>query len=154
MSREIKYSWNLLDNFKTYISEHYLSEKYDCIVCIARGGMIPGVVSAHVLNIPLYVIKASRYNDRDRGEIEVEQISSDILKLRNNKILLVDDIFDEGITMTLMYNILKSKLHESNTIGKCIVIVSKRIRSELPSYVDTLEYISQDTWAIFPWEEK
>ena len=38
--------------------------KFDCIIAIGSGGLIPGVIIKNMLNIPLYVISVSSYNNK------------------------------------------------------------------------------------------
>lgn len=71
------------------------------IVCIARGGLIPGDILSRVLKAPLAVISVASYPD---GQTRQEKIvfSRDLTSarpLQREAILLVDDLTETGETM-------------------------------------------------------
>ena len=80
-------------------------KKYDKVVGIVRGGLIPGVCISHALNLPFETLK---WSTRDRPE-------SDIFNLTmrsDDRILLVDDICDSGKTLeTILDTFPKSNIH-------------------------------------------
>ena len=62
----------------------------DVIVGISRGGLIPGVMISHKLNIPFKPVHAST---RDFPHLE-----NYLPKSNNSKVLIVDEICDSGET--------------------------------------------------------
>jgi len=71
------------------------------IVCIARGGLIPGDILSRVFKAPLAVISVASYPD---GQTKQEKIvfSRDLTSarpLQHKSILLVDDLTESGETM-------------------------------------------------------
>ncbi len=71
------------------------NKKYDYVVGIKRGGLIPAVCLSHALNIPLYNLD---WSTRDWA---VQDIRNQVLQ-PESKILLVDDICDSGKTLTTL----------------------------------------------------
>ncbi len=73
----------------------------DCIlVGILMGGMIPMVRLAGMLrgNFAMDYCQVSRYRGAERGG-ELEWLQAPHLELSGQTVLLVDDIYDEGITL-------------------------------------------------------
>ena len=71
------------------------------IVCIARGGLIPGAILSYTLKVPLAVISVSSYPG---DKIKQEQVlfSRDLTTakpLLNKGVLVVDDLTESGLTL-------------------------------------------------------
>jgi hypoxanthine phosphoribosyltransferase len=68
--------------------------KFDYIIGIARGGLIPATVLAYRLKKPILLIE---WSYRDSG---IRNISSEVYEIiQSKKVLLVDDILDSGQTV-------------------------------------------------------
>lgn len=73
------------------------------IVCIARGGLIPGDILSRVLEVPLAVISVASYPDGQTCQEEIV-LSRDLTSaepLQRRKILLVDDLTESGKTLAI-----------------------------------------------------
>ena len=70
-------------------------EKFDYIVGVVRGGAIPAVILSHKLKVPLIAVE---WSTRDGGEKEHNCWIPEELLL-NKKVLIVDDIIDDGTTI-------------------------------------------------------
>lgn len=80
-------------------------KKYDKVVAIMRGGLIPGVCISHALNIPFETLK---WSTRDRPDADVFNLTM----RSEDRILLVDDICDSGKTLeTILDTFPKSDIH-------------------------------------------
>ena len=71
----------------------------DVIVGISRGGLIPGVMISHKLNIPFKPVHAST---RDFPHWE-----NYLPKANDSKVLIVDDICDSGETFERLSNYIR-----------------------------------------------
>ncbi|MFH0818831.1 MAG: phosphoribosyltransferase family protein [Patescibacteria group bacterium] len=71
------------------------------IICIARGGLIPGEIMARSLRLPLAVFFASSYADGSTrpAKIVFSKYISCLDELKKENILLVDDMADSGVTL-------------------------------------------------------
>jgi len=68
--------------------------KFDYIIGIARGGLIPATVLAYRFKKPILLIE---WSNRDSG---IKNISDEVYQIiQNHRILLVDDILDSGLTV-------------------------------------------------------
>ena len=80
------------------ICQNKLVAAADTIICIGRGGYVPGTYISHKLGINnVYTIVTKSYNeDNTRGEFQL--IQAPTLTDEDQKILVVDDIVDSGTT--------------------------------------------------------
>ncbi len=74
--------------------------EFQQVICIAKGGMLPGELIARTLGLPLAVLSVSSYPDGDQKQREV-MLSRDLTSakpLRRAGVILVDDLTDSGLT--------------------------------------------------------
>ena len=86
--------------------------KYDAIIAIAGGGLIPARLIRNYLNIPIYTVNIKFYNNKhEKNELpEVVQWLSEreISKLNGKNILIVDDLDDtRGTLLHILYSLNK-----------------------------------------------
>lgn len=100
---KVKITWDkYFDLLRQLIRKIQASDfKPKQIVCIARGGLIPGDILSRVLKAPLAVISVASYPD---GQMRQEKIvfSRDLTSakpLQRESILLVDDLTESGETL-------------------------------------------------------
>ena len=67
-------------------------KKYDLIMGIQRGGLIPGVHLSHVLGVPFNTLQWSNSGAK-------ESANPHLICNKGKNILLVDDICDSGVTL-------------------------------------------------------
>lgn len=89
----------VLDNMAEAITAD-LKDKNPLILCVVTGGIVP---TGHLLTrlcfpLQLDYIHATRYQGKTRGG-ELQWLKEPSISLEGRHILLVDDIFDEGITL-------------------------------------------------------
>lgn len=77
-----------------------LKDKDPLVLCVMTGGIIPVGHLATRLNFPLQLdyIHATRYRGETSGG-ELHWLHEPSIPLQDRNILIVDDIFDEGITL-------------------------------------------------------
>ena len=87
-----------------------MKNKNILILCVMTGGIIPVGHLATRLNFPLQIdyIHATRYCGETSGG-ELHWIQEPTISLKNRNILIVDDIFDEGITLLEINKYCKEK---------------------------------------------
>ncbi len=102
-----------------------LKENFDTIIGIKRGGIVPSALLAYKLNLPLSFVGLRLYEDGPMPERiyenpKVLDMPPDDL-VRDERILLVDDIENTGDTMKKAIEVLSSKAKDIKTfsiIGK------------------------------------
>ena len=74
--------------------------KFDYVVGLSRGGLIPAVRLSHCLNLELVPL---RWSLRDHGTRDVSELSNILRDLSDDKkILMVDDLIDSGESIKVM----------------------------------------------------
>lgn len=102
----IKVTWEEYFELLTKLINKILSSDYNPnqIICISRGGLIPGDIISRTLRLPLAILSVSSYNFSSelstelQGEIMLSRDLTTAMPLRS-KILLVDDLTDSGTTL-------------------------------------------------------
>jgi len=100
-----------------------LKDKNPLILCVMTGGLIPTghLVTRLAFPLQLDYIHATRYRgDTSGGELHWVQEPS--ISLNNRTILIVDDIFDEGITLS---EIVKYCVNKGASEVRSTVLVNK-----------------------------
>ena len=119
----------------------HLTGKWNRIVGVARGGLIPAAIIARELNIRLVdTVCVASYSVREQGSANVlKEVSSDD---GGKEWLIIDDLVDTGKTARIVRNILPNAYFAT--------VYSK---PEGRPFVDTyIMEVTQDTWILFPWD--
>jgi len=132
--------------------------KYDVIIGLSRGGLIPAVMLSHYLGVPLLPIS---YSASDGAGDNKVQTNIEILPSyeEGTKILVVDDICDTGNTL--------KRLHQCYKKQKCVVhtcALYYKDRNEnvnpkspkhgfFPTFYAHRMSMHQQEWLVFPWED-
>ena len=151
----IQYSYNDIHNHTLRLlakiqASHYYNApvRFDYIVGVARGGLLPATILSHHMGIPLRPLS---WSTRDHASsVHDENIKED---LRDGKrVLLVDDINDSGKTFV---EILEDwEYDELSTLGVVtLASVFQRYSTVLPSNFYSV-FLDHDDWIGFPWERK
>ena len=91
--------------------------KFDLIVAIARGGIIPASFIQRKLNIPMRILQIQYRDDSHTPLFEKARIlEEEKLNCTDKKILLVDDVSRSGETLKAA-----KKYLEGNEIKTCLV---------------------------------
>ncbi|MCP1675927.1 xanthine phosphoribosyltransferase [Natronocella acetinitrilica] len=122
--------------------------RWDAIVCVTRGGLVPSAIVARELGIRLIdTVCITSYHDyQTQGELELlKSVTPSLVELgkgRGERLLVVDDLVDTGRTA----RVVKDMLPEAHLA----TVYAKPQGIEL---VDTfVTEVSQDTWIYFPWD--
>ncbi|NNF98802.1 MAG: xanthine phosphoribosyltransferase [Desulfobacteraceae bacterium] len=113
--------------------------KWDKIVAITRGGLVPAAILARELEIRLVdTVCVSSYDWQSQGDGQIlKSVSED-----GANCLLVDDLVDTGKTARIVKSMLPNA-HFATIYAK----------PEGRPLVDTyITEVSQDTWILFPWD--
>ena len=122
--------------------------KWEAVVCITRGGLVPAAIVARELGIRLIetVCVASYHDYENQGELQVlKTIDRNVVDLNGGKgsgVLVIDDLVDTGKTA----RVVREMLPEAHFA----TVYAKPMGRPL---VDTfVTEVSQDTWIYFPWD--
>ena len=144
---EFRYiNWTEYGNLADALAEKIRSqsERFDLIIGIARGGIPVAMVVSDHLDVKLDIINVKSYNGiAERNPPRILTTLTEAVKEKN--VLLVDDLVDEGDTMTTVSDYLCS---QGPSLLKTAVLFKKPWTKMEPDYF--LEVV--DKWIVFPWE--
>ncbi len=135
-------------------------KKYDCILGLANGGLVPTCFIAKALGIKkVLTVSIKSYIDEMAHNVQfITSINHKDLRGSNN-ILIVDDLVDRGETLFEVEKIL-GYYNYSYKLGcnfDSAVLFTKKGRGPdskyprvLPTY--SAETSDPDIWLVFPWE--
>lgn len=118
--------------------------KYDYVVGIVRGGLVPATMLSHRLGIPLHTMK---WSTRDHQEKEhVGWIAEDVKAGKN--ILIVDDLIDSGLCIQEIVADWGINRHDVD-----IAVISQNIKAPvIANHYDTTFDSDDNIWYVWPWE--
>ncbi|MEM8718828.1 MAG: phosphoribosyltransferase [Cyanobacteria bacterium P01_G01_bin.39] len=127
--------------------------QFNQIVCLAKGGLRIGDILCRLYDKPLAILATASYggvNNQQRGKIRFSQHLTSIQPL-GDRILLVDDLVDSGISLSESINWLKTKYQDRITEIRTAVIWYKSSSIETPDYY--VDYLSDNPWIHQPFEK-
>ena len=155
MRREIL-TWNDVDQLIDHLIPQFDTE-FDAMVMITRGGVIPGGMLAEALNISAILTAAVDFP----SEMEMEEKKSsrfiawpkfiqfpDSEQLSERRILVIDDVWGSGRTITSV----KNRISAANGIPHTCVMHFNPYRNLFgtarPDYFAAIT----DAYIVYPWE--
>lgn len=150
MNPEQNLTWSDVEKAVDIIVNRIGDKKYDFVIGIANGGLIPATLIAKKLNLKTLSVGMSSY--KDKAQLDKVTVWSDINKISNmfddyGTCLIVDDICDSGKT----FHCLKSYyLTEAEITADTASLAVKPKSTFTPDYYSII--IDSDTWIKFPWE--
>ena len=144
---EFRYiSWPEYGNLAEALAEKVRSKgrKYDLVIGVARGGMPVAMVVSDHLGVKIDFVNVKSYNDI--GKRTPPRILSTLTEgVQGKDVLLIDDLVDQGDTMTFMKRYLNDQKPKSLETA---VMFKKPWSKTEPDYY--LESVSE--WIVFPFE--
>jgi len=137
-------SWNEFGELTSHVAAHLSYDVPDCIVGLARGGLVPAVRLSHMLNIPMVSLNLSLRDDKVGG-LDLSELH------KYNNIAVVDDICDSGKT----FHVLDIYLQDAGfTNIQWCTLYSKATSMFKPTIIgEAINEIDNSQWIVFPWEE-
>lgn len=127
--------------------------QFNQIVCVAKGGLRVGDILCRLYRKPLAILSATSYggkDNRDRCEIKLSQHLATVHPL-GDRILLVDDLVDSGISLAESLNWLQTKYGQNITDIRTGVIWYKSTSIKTPDYY--VDYLPDNPWIHQPFEK-
>lgn len=137
-------SWDEFGELTTHVAAQLSYDVPDCIVGLARGGLVPAVRLSHILNIPLVSLNLSFRDDKVSG-LDLSQLD------KYNNIAIVDDICDSGKT----FHVLNIHLEDYGLTNiQWCTLLHKTSAMFKPAIIgETIKEIDSSQWVVFPWED-
>ena len=125
-------------------------KKYDYIIGINRGGLVPSVLLSHKLNVPHGVYTVQSYVGTKKREVKTDLYISMIGFINpNHEILIVDDIADSGESLEVAVRKIKKQESDAKNIDTATIYYKPKSIVK-PTFF--AKEIPDETWVIFPWE--
>nr|WP_321502839.1 xanthine phosphoribosyltransferase [uncultured Dethiosulfovibrio sp.] len=134
-------SWEQMQRDCKALAWRLLDRKWERIIGIARGGLIPAAIMARELDVKLVdTVCISSYTMKRQGELQI--IKNIDTSSKGEGWLIVDDLVDTGKTAKVVREMFPE--------ARFATVYAK---PEGKPYVDTyVTEVSQDTWILFPWD--
>jgi hypoxanthine phosphoribosyltransferase len=149
MNDELNLSWADVEQGVNIIINRIGNKKYDYVVGIANGGLIPATLIAKKLKLKTMSVGLESYDGKDFKNVTLwSEINKRIYILQQHGLcLLVDDISDSGKS----FNYIKNAYFKNEEIlCDTASLVVKPKTSFMPDYFAM--NVHTDTWVKFPWE--
>lgn len=135
--------------------------KYDVIIAIAGGGLIPARLLRNYLKLPIYSVNIKTYDGEEKsGKVEVLQWlgKAECCSLAGKNILFVDDLDDTRGTLRYVVDLLNSQ-DEGIFVGEVgFAVLYNKIKEKAYEFPEKYHYYStrdvEDNWIVFPWEKE
>ena len=131
---------------------HQSGWQFNQLICIARGGLRVGDVLSRIFDLPLAILSTSSYTEKAgtvRGELMIaEQMTMASGKL-GDRILLVDDLVDSGVTLEAVTRTLPQRY--PIIALRTAVLWYKACSVFKPDYY--VDYLPDDPWIHQPFEK-
>lgn len=138
-------SWYDVEKGTNFIAHQAMKTKayIDCVVGVARGGLIPAVLFSHIWNVPMIPVRFSAKN----GAGDNKDHPNELPPIPYSSILIIDDIADSGETLDQIQKHYMEAYHGSWTAAlyhrESAVLTPDFIWQKIPS---------DAPWICFPWE--
>jgi hypoxanthine phosphoribosyltransferase len=141
-------SWEEVSAHCARLAERLRQVEFDAVLAVARGGLVPAALLAQELDIRNVMVAsvASYVGDR-RGDIAFLQFPPSE-RLRDQRLLVADDIWDTGRTLHAVRQ-LAAGAGARVTVA---VLHYKPRRSVYPSEGPDYWCQETDAWVLYPWE--
>ena len=143
--------WREIESLVNKLATH-IKKKYDVIIGINRGGLIPSVMLSHITKIKHGVTAVESYQGRKKSKkhkvsLHISMIGEIGL---NSRILLVDDIADSGESLIEVIKVLQSLGCKESHVDTATLHYKSQSKfkptfygKEVPNY----------DWLNYPWEK-
>ena len=145
------YTWAEFDDDMMRIVSEIKSLHLPHIVAPYRGALPMGVYLSNKLNLPLSIVD---YQSRDGfvGAPKEPVLIKNAGIMSNQTLVIIDDIYDTGLTLNKIRDYLFSEFQETRVKGYCL---HRNVRNQVlhSHYADWVTTINDTKkWVQYPWE--
>ena len=150
MEDNIKLTWDDVDFIANMVAESISKKniKFDTIVALGRGGLIPGAILSYKLDIKN--LQNLGINTRHRMDQHSETSVYERPTITGN-VLVVDDINDSGKTFEAVNSLIKSEYPDIGELLYCSL--TTRYNTNFNENTISGKIINTSDWLVFPWDK-
>ena len=126
------------------------AEKFDCIVCVGRGGMIPSRLMSEHLGIKTIHLVHAHYEIKDTNK-KIIVGDYNFKQFEGKNILIVDEVYQTGLSIKAVCDKIFDACDEV-CITDCTCYFNKNSKYQPDLWAFT--YDDSTDWLVFPWERK
>ncbi len=138
-------SWDMFHGICKGLAAAAYPYNPDIVIGIARGGMYPGTLLAHILRKEFYPIRLTRRENDVAVHNTPKWLVEPLQSVAGKKILVVDEISDSGETLSLVQATL-TKLGATNV--QSAVMYAHTKGQHIPQYIGLIS----DALILNPWD--
>ena len=134
------------------VAVHESGWPFTQIVCIARGGLRVGDTLSRIFKLPLAIISTQSYSGeagKERGTLTVAQHMTMTTPTLGDRVLLVDDLVDSGVTLDVVKRHL-TEVYPAIQDIRTAVLWYKACSTCAPDYF--VQYLPDSPWIHQPFE--
>ena len=150
MEDNIKLTWDDVDFIANMVAESISKKniKFDTIVALGRGGLIPGAILSYKLDVKN--LQNLGINTRQEDGQYVETLIYQRPTITGN-VLVVDDINDSGKTFEAVNSLIKSEYPDIGELLYCSL--TTRYNTNFNENTISGKIINTSDWLVFPWDK-
>ncbi len=150
------FSWAEIAGLADLLRDRLAGARIAGVVGIARSGLVPAVMLSHMLDVRPFAVLDIARTSSDAVEAEKSRPASrgdlGLENLRGRRVLLIDDIVGQGLTLEAARRILIAADIDPVTA----VLVVNRANLAGRDACDIVDHWACEVhgWVVFPWEGK
>ena len=149
MNKKINYDYQQIHGFCCTLANRLSYKKFDSVVGVSRGGLIPATIIAEKMNVrELRTIGVRSYQLNGIGKRKDSVLYQSCSPYLVGDVLLIDDISDTGETFKFLIDHF-GRNKNIISLTTCSLFV-RRSSNYIPDYYHQ-DIIGND-WIVFPWE--
>lgn len=147
MERFLRLGWKEYGNMASALARSVARSgiRFDVVVGIARGGVPLAMVISDEIGARLEIVNVKSYNGMRGERVNPRILTTLTSSVEGRRVLLVDDLVEEGDTMKEMASYL-----EKQRPGK--LMTAAMFRKPWSRVVPDFCVKQVDRWVVFPWE--
>ncbi|WP_380785921.1 phosphoribosyltransferase [Sphingomonas sp. R86521] len=151
-----RFSWEDIAGLARLLGDRLAGTQLGGVVGIARSGLIPAVILSHILGVRQFAVLDIARTHSDAIEAEKSQPANrgnlGLAALRGRRVLLVDDIVGQGLTLDAARRELIAA--GADPVTATLVVNRANLAGRDPSAIVDHWACEVHGWVIFPWEGK
>ncbi len=150
----VEVDWNEVKRLTQIIADKVLADKkdIDLIVPIIRGGMPVAMLLSSILGVEemscIHIRRSVDDNPNTEFKSPINKGITNVEKIKNSNILIVDDTLDSRITLDYAIDLLKQYNPKSITTA-----ILYNFNKDTFDSIYSGEEVKEYKWVVFPWEK-